>query len=414
MNYTRSIFGWLAASLLSASLHAADWPAYRGAHQDGISSEKININWGTNGPTVLWKAELGPSFSSFAVGGGRAFSFTQRKVDGEDREVAVAFDVKDGKELWAMPLGRATYDPQGGDGPRSTPALDGGRVYYLGAYQVLSCLDAKSGKVIWQHDLVKEYEGRIIKWKSAASPVIDGDLLFVNGGGTNQALLAFNKQTGDVAWKVESDLPTHSTPVPVTILGVRQIIFKTQPGLVSVAPATGAVLWRYAFPYKTSSGTTPVVWRDMVYCSSGYGVGAAVVRLSKSDSGFAVTELWRRKGELLTHWTTPVCQDGYLYGIYGHNERGTAPLKCVEMAAGREMWSEPGFGSGGATILVGGNVLVQSDRGPLVLAEASPKAYHELARAQVFGGQCWTAPAVSDGRMYARNSREAYCLDVKP
>jgi len=404
----------LATILPVGLLAAADWPAYRGAHQDGISPETISKKWGENGPAVIWKAALGPSFSSFAVGGGRAYSFTQRQVDGEDREVAVAFDIKDGKEIWAAPLGKPTYDTQGGDGPRSTPALDGGKVYYLGANQMLTCLNATDGKTVWQHDLVNEYGGRVIKWKSAASPVIDGDLLFVNGGGAGQALLAFEKKTGTVAWKAEDDLPTHSTPVPVTIQGVRQIVFRTQSGLVSVVPTTGKVLWRYAFPYNTSAGTSPVIWNDMVYISSGYGVGAGAVQLTKTDSGFEVKELWRRKGELQTHWTTPVCKDGYLYGIFGHNERGTAPLECVELATGKEMWSEPGFGSGGATILAGEDVLAQCDRGPLVLVEASPKAYHELARAQVYGGQCWTMPVVSDGKMYARNSREAYCLDVKP
>ena len=114
----------------------------------------------------------------------------------------------------------------------------------------------------------------------------------------------------------------------------------------------------------------------------------------------------------MNHWTTPVCKDGYLYGIYGRGQEKGAPLKCVDIATGKEMWSQPGFGGGGATILVGGNVLAQCDRGPLVLVDAKPDAYHELARAEIYGGQCWTMPVVSNGHIFARNTKEGFCLDV--
>ena len=360
---------------------------------------------------MVWKAPLGPSFSSFAVSESRLFSFTQRKVDGADREVAVALDAKTGRELWATPIGDSTFDSNG-DGPRSTPTVDGDRVYYLGAYQVLSCLDATNGKVVWQHDLAKEQGGRVPKWNNAASPALDDGLVFVNAGGRDKALMASDKRTGAVVWTGQSDLPTHATPTPATILGVHQVVFLTQEGLVSVQEATGRVLWRYQFPFKSSTASSPVVWQDMVYCSAGYNIGAAAVRVTRSGSEFTVEELWRREGQLMNHWMTPVCRDGYLYGIYGHRQLGTAPLKCVELATGREMWSQPGFGTGGSAILVENGVLVQADRGSLVLVEATSKAYHEMARAQILGGKCWSMPAVSDGRLFIRNDKEAACLDV--
>src|SRR5439155_5129347 len=159
---------------------------------------------------------------------------------------------------------------------------------------------------------------------------------------------------------------------------------------------------------------SPIVWQDIVYCSAAYGVGAGACRVAKTGAGFTATELWRQEGKLMNHWSTPVCKDGYLYGLYGSKEFGTGPLKCIEIATGKEMWSQNGFGSGGGTIAVGGNLLVQCDRGPLVLAEATPTAYHEIARAQFFGGQCWTMPVVSQGRIFARNNKEGVCLDVSP
>jgi outer membrane protein assembly factor BamB len=406
-------FVLLAAIALLTVSRAADWPQYRGPNHDGSSPETIMQTWPKEGPRAVWKSPLGPSFGSFAVSGDKAFCFIQRNVNGQDCEVAVAFDAGTGKEIWSVPLGKPTYDKQGGDGPRSTPTVDGNRVYFLGAHLGLTCLDAAKGDLVWQHDLTKEYNGRVIEWYSAASPILDGDLVFVNAGGRGQALLAFNKTDGKLVWKGQDDKPTHASPVPVTIHGVRQVIFFTQSGLVSVTAATGEVLWRYQFPFRTSTAASPVVWQDIVYCSAGYGVGGGACRVSKTAKGFAAREIWRNKN-VVSHWSTPVCKDGQLYGIFGFKEFGKAPLKCIEMATGKEKWAQPGFGSGGAAILVDNHVLVQGDRGPLVLVEAKPDSYREIARAQVLGGKCWTMPVLSNGRIYARNTKEGVCLDVSP
>jgi len=397
--------------LTATQLFAADWPQYRGPQGDGSSAEKILTTWPAEGPKLLWKAPLGPSFGSFVLSGGKAFCFIQRGVEGQDREVTLALDAQTGKELWAVPVGKATYDKQGGDGPRSTPTVDGKRVYLLGAYQLLTCLDADTGKQIWQHDLVSEFGGKVIQWNSAASPLLSGNLILVNGGGSGQGLLAFDKNDGQLAWKTEDDKPTHSSPVVATILGVPQVIFYTQKGLVAVTPQSGKVLWRFAYLFQVSSAASPIVWSNIVYCSAAYGVGAGACQITKEGETFTAAELWRKK-DLPNHWTSPVCRDGYLYGIYGGGKQSGAPLKCVDIRTGEEKWSRDGFGGGGATILVGGNVLAQCDRGPLVLVAAKPDAYQELARAEIYGGQCWTMPVVSNGKIFARNTKEGFCLDV--
>jgi outer membrane protein assembly factor BamB len=415
---------WVAVlSLLLVNtglIRAADWQQYGGPNHDGVSPEKISVKWPAEGPRQLWKVPLTGGFSVLTVSQGRAFSLVLRSVEGAEQEVCVALDADTGKELWAAPLGtieintggeRGTSDNKGGDGPRSTPSIDGDNVYVTSAKLILSCFDARTGKVNWSKNLIKEHAGKNIDWQNAASPLIDGDLIFVAGGGPGQALLGLDKRTGQVVWKGQDDRMTHSTPVVATILGVRQIIFLTQKGLVAVAPKTGEVLWRSPFRYQTSTAISPVVGGDVVYCSAAYNVGAGAVKITKSGDKFVATELWRKPNELMNHWSTPVYKDGYIYGIFDHAAFGKAPLKCVEVATGKEMWSEAGFGPGGV-ILVDGRLLALGDRGQLVLIEATPAAYKELARTQALAGKCWNHPVISNGRIYARSTKEGVCLDA--
>ena len=151
---------------------------------------------------------------------------------------------------------------------------------------------------------------------------------------------------------------------------------------------------------------------DIVYCSAAYGVGASACKISKTDSGFQASQLWFQPANVLqSHWNTPVVSHGYLYGISGQAKFGKAPLVCVEIATGNIIWSQPGFGPGGCT-LVDDYVLVLSDAGDLVLAKATPKGYQEAARTHVLAGKCWNSAGVSSGRIYARSTKEGVSLNV--
>ena len=411
----------VASCVISLGALSADWPQYLGPLQDGKSPEKVASKWPEGGLKTVWKTETPTGFSTFTVVGSKAFTLVAREIDGAKREVCLALDAKTGKEVWAAALGVSKYDGggdsgtddnKGGDGPRSTPSADGKRVYVLGGNLLLTCLDAADGKVVWSKDLPKEVGARNISWQSAASPVVDGRFVFVCGGGEGQSLLAFDKATGAVVWKGESDKMTHATPVVATIFGVRQVVFFTQRGLVSAEASSGKVLWRYDFKYSVSTAASPVVAGDIVYCSAGYGVGSAAIQLTKVQEGFMVKELWRIPGnKIANHWSTPVTKDGYLYGMFGFKEYGTCAMKCVELATGKEIWAEPNFGPGGV-ILAGSQLLALNDRGEVVLVEADPKGYKELARSKAVSGKCWNHPVLSGGRIYARSTKEGACLDA--
>jgi len=200
-----------------------------------------------------------------------------------------------------------------------------------------------------------------------------------------------------------------------TIHGVRQVIFFTQSGLVALEAATGTRLWHYAFPYRVSTAASPVVGGDIVYCSAGYGVGAAAVQLARSEGKFAVTELWRSRGDrpIASHWSTPVYHDGHLYGMFSFKNYGDGPVKCVELKTGKVKWEQKGFGPGNL-ILAGSRLLALGDAGQLVLIEATPDSYRELARADILKGKCWSTPILSGGRIYARSTLEGVCLEAAP
>ena len=403
-------------------LSAAEWTQYRGSMADGHSPEKWSLKSyiSSNGLPRVWQAKAETGFSSFTVADGKAFTIVSRQMDGVKREVLVALNAADGKELWAAPFSIARYDGggdsgtqnnKGGDGPRSTPTVSGRRVYVYSSAMKLACFDAKDGKEIWAQDIAKDFGGQNIRWQSAASPLLEDGLVFVAGGGAGQSLLAFDQKSGTNVWKSQDDGMVHATPVAATIHGVRQLVFLTKSGLVAVAPKTGAVLWRHEHPFKTATGASPVVSGDIVYCSSGYGVGATAVKIKKDGDKLASELLWRKPNQLMNHWSTPVAKDGFIYGLFGSAAYGSAPLKCIELATGDEKWSKPNFGMGGV-ILVDGHLVALCDSGELCIVKAQPEAYKQEGLFQAIGGKCWSTPAFSDGKIFLRSTTEGVCYET--
>lgn len=401
---------------------ANDWSQYRGSNGDGVAPEKILTVWPADGPKRLWTVKTPAGFSSFSSAGGKVFTVVARSADGVPSEVCIAFDAATGKELWATPTGAAKYrgggdtgapGNSGGDGPRSTPAVSDGRVYVYNSSIVLHCLDGATGKPLWKKDIRAEFNGRNIDWESAMSPVIDGDLLYIAGGGQGQAMLAFNKVTGDVVWKTGDDAMTHATPVVANIQDVRQVIFLMQSGLVSLEAKTGKPLWRFAFPYRVATGCSPIVAGDIVVCTAGYDIGGAACQITKNSDGFGAKELWRSKGNnpMADLWSTPVQKDGYLYGMISYKKFGQGPLKCIEVKTGQLKWEQPGFGAGNV-VLARDYLIALSDTGEIVLIKASPDSYQEVARTKGIEGKCWSTPALSNGRLYVRSTKEGACFDL--
>jgi outer membrane protein assembly factor BamB len=397
-----------ASVFFNAHSASADWPGYRGEDGAGIAkTSKPPRTLDAETAKVAWRATPGESFSEFSVAGGKALVFVMR----DGGEFVVCMDAKDGKELWATAIdGRSNMDGNG-KGPRATPAIAGGKVYAYGSFMKLACLELATGREVWKRDIKSEYAGRDIGWGPAASALIVDNLVVVVGGGPGKGVLAFDRETGKEVWGATDDAHTHASPTVATIRGQKQIICFMQSGLVSVEPKEGKVLWRLPVRYNTSTAASAIVGGkngDIVFCSAGYGVGATACIIAAEGDGWTAKQIW--SNGVQNHWASGVHRDGYIYCLDGF-KNSKCPLICLDIETGATVWSRPDFGSQGGLILVGDTLVVQTPSGELVLAEASPAAYNELGRMQVFQDRkCWVAPSFSDGMIFTRSTTESACV----
>lgn len=392
----------LAAAALTLTAAAADWPQYRGLERDGHSPERgVARAWPSGGPPVLWRQSLGEGYSGIAVADGRVYTLYGRGGD----ELALCLDAATGEEVWRFRLGANRRDGQGG-GPRSTPTVAGRQVFVLGASGHLYALDAATGTKRWGHDLVEEFGARIPQWGASTSPLVEDGLVLVDvGGRRGHSLMAFEAATGKVRWARGDDKAGYSSPLAVTAAGVRQVLFFTGTALVSIDPATGGELWRY--PWRTSydvNAAMPVfVPPDRVFLSSGYGVGAALLEITRGEDGVGYREVWRSR-VMQNHFNSSVLVGDHLYGF------DNAILTCVDARTGEQRWQERGGFSKGSLLYADGHLFILGERGTLALAEATPEGYREKARAQVLEGKTWTMPTLADGRLFVRSESELVAL----
>ncbi|PYI82748.1 MAG: alcohol dehydrogenase, partial [Verrucomicrobia bacterium] len=350
----------------------------------------------------MWRVFLGNGVTGLTFSGGRVLTQVHRDVNGSDMEVCVALSETNGTELWATPVDDiVAYDGGVGstdDGPRTTPTIDEGSVYVLTSWLKLLRLNATNGTVIWSNDLRITYGGNAIGWQNAASPLVDNGLIYlnVNAAGTN--LIALRTSDGSLFWRSQDEHLTHSTPVLTTMNGVRQLIFAAQSGLVSLDPQTGNLLWRtnYPFGYSTSLAASPAVYSNLVFITGYYGQGSAAFEILYTNATHVPHLLWSSTAHQ-SHWSTPVCYQGCLFGQFTPDD-ASAQLRCLDMRTGALKWAANGFGRG-SVLLVDDHLLVITERGDLVLAEPNTNAYTEVTRFLAMPdfhtdtNKCWNAPA---------------------
>ena len=392
---------WLVCGAITI---AGDWPNYRGPNHNGISDEvDWQGDWGDAGPKVLWRASVGTGSSSVVIADGRAYTMGNHGEEEEQQEDTVfCFDAETGELQWKhtypCPLLPKYYE----GGTLATPTVEGGAVYVLSKMGDLFCLQADTGKVLWEQQLNRELGFTIPTWHFSGSPLILDDRLILNVG---SACSAFNKQTGELIWENGKDICGYSTPVPAKIDGHGCIVFCGADSIMGVRIVDGDLLWRYPFFNKHKATTADViVHNDEVFASCAYGRGCVKIRIT----GGQVTPVF--DNTVMSNLQS--CSVLWQGDVYGFDERW---LKCMDFEDGGQKWSEKGMGNGSLSMCADGRMLIMSDNAELVIARANPTAFDVIARARVLPrSMCRTVPVLSNGRIYVRNANgDVACLDVK-
>jgi len=397
------VLGILAAIVFCLSeARAQDWPQWRGPNRDGISKETgLLKQWPTEGPALIWKATgAGGGYSSLAISGGRIFTMGVRG----GRENVIAFDVATGKEVWATPHG-GVFTNDRGDGPRGTPTVDGDRLYALGGNGDLSCMETKTGKIVWTLNILQKFGGSNPKWGISESPLVIGEKVLVNPGGPNASVMALNKKDGSVIWKTQSDEAGYSSAMPVQIGGTTQIVFFTDQRALGVDLKDGKFLWSYPkASNNVANVATPVVRGNRVFVSSDYGTGAALVEI-KADG--TAQEVYFTK-EMRNHHSSSILIGDYLYGF------SSGILTAMRFDTGVVAWKDRSVGKG-SLVFADGNLYAFSENGVVGLIEATPTGYVEKGRFRIQQDSLptWTHPVIAGGRLYLRDQNTIYAYNVK-
>lgn len=390
----------LAAQAMAQT--AALWPQWRGPNRDGISKETgLLKQWPAEGPPLVWKATgAGRGYSSFSIADGKLYTMGLRG----NREFVIAFDIATGKEVWATAHGSAFRNDRG-DGPRGTPTVDGDRVYALGGNGDLSALDAKTGKIVWSKNVLKEFGGENIQWGISESPLVLGNKVLVNPGGPGASIVALNKADGSVIWKSQSDKAGYSSGIPVEINGTTQVVFFTSERAVGLDAKDGRLLWDYSRPANNVANVaTPIVRANRVFISSDYGTGGGVVEIKPDNKA---QEIWFTK-DMRNHHSSSVLIGDYLYGF------SSAILTAIKFDTGEIAWRDRSVGKG-SLVYADGNLYCFSENGVVGLVEATPTGYKEKGRFRIPQDSLptWTHPVVAGGRLYLRDQDTIYAFDVR-
>lgn len=384
---------------------AAYWTDFRGPIRDGHYRERpILTDWTACGPQPIWKQPIGGGYASFVVARGRAFTIEQRGP----QEVVAAYDVPTGRELWTNSWNAAFREQLGGVGPRATPVWADGRVYALGAQGELRCLDEASGRTQWRTNILDDSGATNLPWGMSASPLIVDDTVVVLPGGRNgQSVVAYDRNTGKRAWAALDDQQSYSSPMLVTMAGVRQILVFSASRLMGLTPDRGSVLWEH--PWKTYydvNASQPLVLSDRrLFISTGYGTGATVIELTDTNGTFSVREVWRNI-RMKNQFTSSVLHDGFVYGL------DESILACVDPATGELKWKGGRYGYG-QVLLASGHLIVLTEDGDIALVRATPERHDERVRFPVLDGKTWNHPAMADGYLLVRNLAEMAAFDLR-
>jgi outer membrane protein assembly factor BamB len=395
----------LLVSAVATNYAFDDWPQWRGPKRDGISAERgLLKDWPAGGPPAAWRTTgAGIGYSSFSAAHGRLYTLGARG----DTEYLMAYDAASGKKVWEIAHGRR-FGNDMGDGPRSTPTVDGDRLYTFGASGDMSVVDAATGKVFWKMNLLDKFGGSNIRWGLSESPLVLSDRVLVAPGGRGASIVALNKTDGAVLWKSLGDEPGYSSAILHEAGGIRQAIYFTAERALGIDVQTGKLLWSYnQVANQTANIATPIVRGNFVFLSSAYSTGAALLELTPEANRVSARQVYFTR-DMRNHHATSLLIGDYLYGF------SDAILLAMKFDSGQVAWRDRSVGKG-SMVFADDRLYLYSEQGVVGLAEANPAGYKEHGRFQIRTGSAptWSHPIVSGGRLFIRDQDNIYAFDVR-
>jgi len=400
--------------LLAGPAVAADWPQWLGPNRDGHAEDKIVVPAGDGEFKQLWKYTVGIGWASPVISDERLI--IHHRVEAEERVDCLS--AASGKPIWRYSFVSRYRDDHGmGSGPRSTPAIAGGKVFIYSPQGLLSCVSLAEGKPVWSVDVARRFGSPKGFFGRCSSPLVWRNLVMIDIGGRHDGkgagVVAFDVESGKLAWASTQERNDYSSPQLAQVGDRFFALFFTRGGFSVVDPKTGKPFFFQPFrsPIDASvNAATPVVVGDKVFISSCYDVGAGVWSLRPTGQGLTVKTLWTKGGSLDSHFSTAVHRDGFLYGYHGRQDR-RPELRCIDLSDGSVKWTS-GHMTMGSLLCSHDKLVVLTEDGELLLVEASPKAYKVLHRQQVVGFGARTVPSIANSRLYVRDKRRLACFSL--
>ncbi|MEW6212660.1 MAG: PQQ-binding-like beta-propeller repeat protein [Acidobacteriota bacterium] len=409
--YRIAILSLLFVATMMTAFAQSSWPQWGGPRRDFKSDVKgLPDTWPQTGPRRLWSRPLGDGYSAIVAEGDRLYTMYRRGL----QDVVICLEADTGKTVWEFAYDApfsSEYVLEQGEGPRATPLLAGGRVFSSGPTGKLHCLDAKTGKPLWSHDLIAEFKGTVRVRGYSCSPLAYKNTVIMMVGGAGNSVIAFDQKTGAVVWKKGDYQNSPSSPIIINVDGEDQIVAFMYGEIVGLDPATGDLLWSHPHPTDFGLNISTPVWGEgnLLFCSSAYGGGSRVIRLAKSDGQTHVEEVWFHR-VMRIHFSNAIRVGDFIYGSSG--DFGPTPFVALDVKTGQVVWRDRSL-SKASFIYADGKFIAVDEDGHLVLASPSDKGLKIHSKVELLTSNAWTVPTLVRTRLYVRDRKVIMALDLK-